>query len=161
VQAESRHRGHTVIEQVFADLIDRPLAHLPSAAFNANAAWPQPAVTAHALTRALAPSPPPATPRPAAPPSTPNSSRSPHVPRATDATRSPGTYPSTGPGSLPGSARTRPPTARHPPSQPDPDHRPPRPDRKPQVDKLDARPAATTRPRPVDLDRRSTTPPRK
>jgi hypothetical protein len=53
VQAESRHRGHAVIEQVFADLIDGPLAHLPSAAFNANAAWPQPAVTAHALTRAL------------------------------------------------------------------------------------------------------------
>jgi hypothetical protein len=52
VQAESQHRGHAVIEQVFADLIDGPLAHLPSAAFNANAAWPQPAVTAHAPTRA-------------------------------------------------------------------------------------------------------------
>jgi hypothetical protein len=52
-QAESDHRGHAVIEQVFADLIDGPLAHLPSAQFNANAAWLQLAVTAHALTRAL------------------------------------------------------------------------------------------------------------
>jgi hypothetical protein len=53
VQAESDHRGHAVVEQVFADLIDGPLAHLPSAQFNANAAWLQLAVTAHALTRAL------------------------------------------------------------------------------------------------------------
>jgi hypothetical protein len=37
-QAESDHRGHAVVEQVFADLIDGPWAHLPSAAFNANAA---------------------------------------------------------------------------------------------------------------------------
>jgi hypothetical protein len=29
VQAESDHRGHAVVEQVFADLIDGPLAHLP------------------------------------------------------------------------------------------------------------------------------------
>jgi hypothetical protein len=52
-QAESHHRGHAIIEQVFADLIDGPLAHLPSASFTANAAWLQLAVTAHALTRAL------------------------------------------------------------------------------------------------------------
>jgi len=52
-QAESHHRGHAVIEQTFADLIDGPLAHLPSASFPANAAWLQLAVTAHALTRAL------------------------------------------------------------------------------------------------------------
>lgn len=52
-RAESDHRGHAVVEQVFADLIDGPWAHLPSAAFNANAAWVQLAVTAHALTRAL------------------------------------------------------------------------------------------------------------
>jgi Transposase DDE domain group 1 len=52
-QAESDHRGHAVIEQVFADLIDGPLAHLPSTSFPANAAWLQLAVTAHALTRAL------------------------------------------------------------------------------------------------------------
>jgi hypothetical protein len=53
VQAESHHRGHAVIEQVNADLIDGPFAHLPSAVFNANAAWLQLAVTAHALTRAV------------------------------------------------------------------------------------------------------------
>ncbi len=53
VAAESQHRGHAVVEQVFADLIDGPLAHLPSARFNTNAAWLQLAVTAHALTRAL------------------------------------------------------------------------------------------------------------
>jgi hypothetical protein len=53
VQAESDHRGHAVVEQVFADLIDGPWAHLPSSAFNANAAWVQLAATAHALTRAL------------------------------------------------------------------------------------------------------------
>jgi Transposase DDE domain group 1 len=53
IQAESQHRGHAIIEQVFADLIDGALAHLPSAAFHANAAWLQLAVTAHALTRAL------------------------------------------------------------------------------------------------------------
>lgn len=52
-QAESDHRGHAVIEQVFADLINDPLAHLPSASFHANAAWLQLAITAHALTRAL------------------------------------------------------------------------------------------------------------
>lgn len=53
VQAESQHRGHAIIEQVFADLLDGPLAHLPSGQFNANAAWLQLAATAHALTRAL------------------------------------------------------------------------------------------------------------
>jgi hypothetical protein len=53
VQNESQHRGHAIIEQVFADLIDGPWAHLPCAAFNANAAWVQLAATAHALTRAL------------------------------------------------------------------------------------------------------------
>jgi Transposase DDE domain group 1 len=52
-QVESQHRGHAIIEQIFADLIDGPLAHLPSSHFAANAAWLQLAVTAHALTRAL------------------------------------------------------------------------------------------------------------
>jgi hypothetical protein len=52
-QAESDHRGHAIIEQVFADLIDGPLAHLPSSSFHTNAAWLQLAVTAHAFTRAL------------------------------------------------------------------------------------------------------------
>jgi hypothetical protein len=49
VQAESHHRGHAIIEQLFADLIDGPLTHLPSASFNTNAAWLHLAVTAHAL----------------------------------------------------------------------------------------------------------------
>jgi Transposase DDE domain group 1 len=53
VQAKSQRRGHAIIEQVNADLIDGPLAHLPSVSFQANAAWLQLAVTAHALTRAL------------------------------------------------------------------------------------------------------------
>jgi hypothetical protein len=53
VQAESFHRGHAVIEQVFADLFDGPLAHLPSGTFNANAAWLTLAAIAHTLTRAL------------------------------------------------------------------------------------------------------------
>ena len=51
-QAESQHRGHAVIEQVNADLIDGPLAHLPSGKINANGAWLALAAIAHNLTRA-------------------------------------------------------------------------------------------------------------
>jgi hypothetical protein len=51
-QAEAQHRGHAVIEQVNADLIDGPLAHLPSGDFAANAAWLALAGIAHNLTRA-------------------------------------------------------------------------------------------------------------
>ena len=39
IQAEAQHRGHAIIEQVFADWNDGPLAHLPSGRFPANAAW--------------------------------------------------------------------------------------------------------------------------
>jgi len=39
LQAEEQHRGHAQAEQVFADWTDGPLAHLPSGAFPANAAW--------------------------------------------------------------------------------------------------------------------------
>jgi hypothetical protein len=39
VQAEEQHRGHAIIEQVFADWNDGALAHLPSGSFPANAAW--------------------------------------------------------------------------------------------------------------------------
>lgn len=53
VTTESQHRGHAIIEQVFADLLAGPLAHLPSGQFHANAAWLQLAVIAHTLTRAL------------------------------------------------------------------------------------------------------------
>jgi hypothetical protein len=38
-QAEEHHRHHAIIEQVFADWNDGPLAHLPSGSFPANAAW--------------------------------------------------------------------------------------------------------------------------
>jgi Transposase DDE domain group 1 len=51
-QAEAQHRGHAVIEQVNADLIDGPLAHLPSGRFAANGAWLACASIAHNLTRA-------------------------------------------------------------------------------------------------------------
>jgi hypothetical protein len=39
IQAEEHHRDHAVIEQVFADWNDGPLAHLPSGSFAAGAAW--------------------------------------------------------------------------------------------------------------------------
>jgi hypothetical protein len=39
VQAETQHRDHAVVEQVFADWTDGPMAHLPSGHFAANAAW--------------------------------------------------------------------------------------------------------------------------
>jgi hypothetical protein len=54
VQAEQHHRGHAVIEQVFAELIDGPLAHLPSGRFDANNAWLALTAIAHNLTRAAA-----------------------------------------------------------------------------------------------------------
>ena len=38
-QADIVHRRHAIIETVFADLIDGPLAHLPSGHFSANSAW--------------------------------------------------------------------------------------------------------------------------
>jgi len=52
VQAESQHRGHAIIEQVNADLIGGPLAHLPSGHFAANDAWLTCAAITHNLTRA-------------------------------------------------------------------------------------------------------------
>jgi hypothetical protein len=39
LQAEAHHRGHAVIEQVYADLKAGPLAHLPSGRFADNSAW--------------------------------------------------------------------------------------------------------------------------
>src|SRR5689334_8554031 len=52
VQAEEKHRDHAVVEQVFADWSDGPLAHLPSGFFPANAAWLTCAAIAHNLLRA-------------------------------------------------------------------------------------------------------------
>ena len=52
LQAEGQHRGHAIVEQVFADWTDGPLAHLPSGSFPANAAWLACAAIAHNLLRA-------------------------------------------------------------------------------------------------------------
>jgi Transposase DDE domain group 1 len=52
VQAEGQHRGHAIVEQVFADVTSGPLAHLPSGHFAANAAWLSIAAIAHNLLRA-------------------------------------------------------------------------------------------------------------
>jgi hypothetical protein len=48
-QADIVHRRHAIIETVFADLIDGPLAHLPSGHFGANSAWVLCAAIAHNL----------------------------------------------------------------------------------------------------------------
>ena len=48
-QADIVHRRHAIIETVFADLIDGPLAHLPSGHFGANSAWALCAAIAHNL----------------------------------------------------------------------------------------------------------------
>ncbi|MEV2226321.1 IS1380 family transposase [Nocardia vinacea] len=50
--ADITHRKHAVIETVFADLIDGPLAHMPSGKFGANSAWVICAGIAHNLLRA-------------------------------------------------------------------------------------------------------------
>lgn len=52
IEADKLHRGHAIIEQVFADLKSSALAHLPSGKFNANAAWLVLASVAFNLTRA-------------------------------------------------------------------------------------------------------------
>jgi Transposase DDE domain group 1 len=52
VQAEGQHRGHAIVEQVFADITSGPLAHLPSGHFAANAARLSIAAIAHNLLRA-------------------------------------------------------------------------------------------------------------
>jgi hypothetical protein len=51
-QAEPRHRQHAIIEQVFSDLENGPLGHLPSGKFQANAAWLTLAAAAFNLMRA-------------------------------------------------------------------------------------------------------------
>ena len=54
VAADLTHRQHAVIETVFADLIDGPLAHLPSGRFASNYAWALCAMITHNLLRAAA-----------------------------------------------------------------------------------------------------------
>ena len=53
-EADITHRRHAIIETVFADLIDGPLAHMPSGRFGANSAWILCAAIAHNLLRAAA-----------------------------------------------------------------------------------------------------------
>ena len=52
VESDLTHRQHAIVETTFADLIDGPLAHLPSGHFDANAAWAVCAAIAHNLLRA-------------------------------------------------------------------------------------------------------------
>ena len=51
-EADLTHRRHAIVETTFADLIDGPLAHIPSGLFAANCAWLACAVIAHNLLRA-------------------------------------------------------------------------------------------------------------
>lgn len=50
--ADLTHRRHAIIETTFADLIDGPLARIPSGRFGANCAWTLCAAIAHNLLRA-------------------------------------------------------------------------------------------------------------
>ena len=52
VEADLTHRRHAIVETTFADLIDGPLAHIPSGLFAANCAWLGCAAIAHNLLRA-------------------------------------------------------------------------------------------------------------
>jgi hypothetical protein len=52
-EADITHRQHAIIETVFANLIDGPLAHIPSGRFGANSAWILCAAIAHNLLRAV------------------------------------------------------------------------------------------------------------
>jgi hypothetical protein len=51
-EADITHRGHAIIETVHSDLIDGPLAGMPSGRFAANAAWALCAAICHNLLRA-------------------------------------------------------------------------------------------------------------
>ena len=66
--ADITHRRHAIIETTFADLIDGPLAHMPSGRFGANSAWVLCAAITHNLLRAAGTLAGAATPWPAARP---------------------------------------------------------------------------------------------
>lgn len=51
-EADITHRRHAIIETTFADLIEGPLAHIPSGLFAANCAWLAAAAITHNLLRA-------------------------------------------------------------------------------------------------------------
>jgi hypothetical protein len=52
VETDLTRRQHAIVETTFADLIDGPMAQLPSGHFDANAAWVVCAAIAHNLLRA-------------------------------------------------------------------------------------------------------------
>jgi hypothetical protein len=66
-QAEAHYRGHAIIEQVNADLIDGPLAHFPSGRFSANNAWLTCAAITHNCSARPGTWPHPTTPPPKPP----------------------------------------------------------------------------------------------
>ena len=67
-EADITHRRHATIETTFADLIDGPLAHIPSGLFAANCAWLACAMITHNLLRAAGTLAAAITPWPVAPP---------------------------------------------------------------------------------------------
>ena len=121
--ADVIHRRHAIIETTFADLIDGPLAHLPSGRFPPNAAWALCAAITHNLLRAAGTLAGPARPWPAARPCAARSSTCPPAspsPNAAPCCTCPNTGPGQSPGSPCGTASSDRP---HHPSQPEP--RPP------------------------------------
>jgi hypothetical protein len=143
VEADLTHRRHAIVETTFADLIDGPLAHLPSGHFDANAAWVVCAAIAHNLLRAAGSltSIPRQSPRRDPAQTSRRRSRPPRPPP-----RTPGPAPSRALALGRGdhrAARGHRPTHRLTP----PDHRPPGPTGDHNVDKL-GRPADSTRPQP-------------
>ena len=99
--ADITHRRHAIIETVFADLIDGPLAHMPSGRFGANSAWVLCAAIAHNLLRAAGMLAGGSTPSRAGPPCAASSSTSPPGWPALNADPS-CTCPATGPGPMHG-----------------------------------------------------------
>ena len=57
VDADVTHRQHAIIETVLSDIIDGPLAHLPSSQFAFNSAWAIATAITHHLLRAAGMSP--------------------------------------------------------------------------------------------------------
>jgi hypothetical protein len=96
LQAEAQHRDHAIVEQVFADWTDGPLAHLPSGFFPANAAGSPSPRSATTCCAPPVPWPASPTPRPAARPSAATSSTSPPGLPATATATSPCTCPTAG-----------------------------------------------------------------
>jgi len=86
IQAEGQHRDHAIVEQIFADWSDGPLAHLPYRGSSRPTPPGSPAPRSP-ITCCAPPDPWPAspTPKPAAPASAVTWSTSPPAPRGTAA----------------------------------------------------------------------------